>query len=206
MFLLNQEVNFMRNMGEAIKELRLESHLSQEQFGKMFNVVPSAVGMWENNKRVPSKEILESIADYFNVDMNFLYGKTSTGESSLKETGERIRNRRIKLGISQADLAKKIGYSNRSSLIRLEKGEMDPSQSKMVALAKALYTTPNYLMGWKDNQENPDNSNFLEIYINLVNSDELTALFDKAKDLDPRDIEAVLVFVQMLRKQRGIDD
>lgn len=144
---------------------------------------------------------------------------TKESENFLKEMGERIRDRRINLGISQIDLAKKIGYSNRSSLIKLEKGEIDPSQSKMVSLAKALDTTPGYLMGWEENNIDPqwgdddanreylaDKPELLEIYNDLVKSDELTILFDKTKDLEPKDIESVLVFVQMLRKQRGIDD
>lgn len=66
----------MRTIGETIKLLRTERNLSQEQFAKIFNVAPSAVGMWENNKRIPNEETKEAIADYFNVDMNFLYGKT----------------------------------------------------------------------------------------------------------------------------------
>lgn len=141
-------------------------------------------------------------------------------ERFLKEMGERIRSRRIKLGISQIDLAKKIGYSNRSSLIKLEKGEIDPSQSKMIALAKALQTTPSYLMGWEDEKDIDsqwgndsanreylaDKPDLLEIYNDLVNNNELTILFDKTKDLGPKDIESVLIFVQMLRKQRGMDE
>lgn len=66
----------MRTMGETIKSLRNEHHLSQEQFAKIFKVAPSAVGMWENDKRSPNEETKEAIADYFNVDMNYLYGKT----------------------------------------------------------------------------------------------------------------------------------
>lgn len=66
----------MRTIGETIKSLRLEHNLSQEQFAKIFKVAPSAVGMWENNKRVPNEDTKEAIADYFNVDMNYLYGKT----------------------------------------------------------------------------------------------------------------------------------
>ena len=66
----------MRTLGEVIKSLRLEKHMSQEQFAKKFNVATSTVGMWENNKRSPNEETKEAIADYFNVDMNYLYGKT----------------------------------------------------------------------------------------------------------------------------------
>lgn len=59
----------MKTMGEVIKSLRLERYLSQDQFAKIFNVASSAVGMWENNRRVPNEETKEAIADYFNVDI-----------------------------------------------------------------------------------------------------------------------------------------
>ncbi|WP_294731035.1 LexA family transcriptional regulator [uncultured Faecalibaculum sp.] len=65
-----------RTMGEVIKALRLEHGLTQEQFAKVFHISPSTVGMWENNKRSPSNEMQDSIADYFNVDMDFLHGRT----------------------------------------------------------------------------------------------------------------------------------
>lgn len=66
----------------------------------------------------------------------------------LEEMGKRIKERRIELNISQVDLAKKLGYQNRSSVIKLEKGQIDPSQSKIIAIAKALSTTPDYIVGW----------------------------------------------------------
>ena len=66
----------MRTMGETIKSLRLEKNMNQEQFAVLFNVASSTVGMWENNHRTPSEETKEAIADYFNVDMNYLYSKT----------------------------------------------------------------------------------------------------------------------------------
>lgn len=63
---------------------------------------------------------------------------------------------------------------------------------------------------WGDDAANrdylADKPDLLAIYNDLVKSDELTILFDKTKDLEPKDIESVLVFVQMLRKQRGMDD
>lgn len=76
----------MKTMGDVIKILRLERHLSQEQFAELFKVAPSTVGMWENNKRTPNEDTKESIADYFNVDMNYLYGKTPI-RNSYRDTG-----------------------------------------------------------------------------------------------------------------------
>lgn len=63
---------------------------------------------------------------------------------------KRIRERREKLGLSQWELAQKIGYTSRSTIAKIEAGENDLTQSKIAAFAKALHTTPAYLMGWED--------------------------------------------------------
>lgn len=69
---------------------------------------------------------------------------------------ERIKKLRIEKGLSQEDLAKKVGYTHRSSIGKVETGLVDLSQSKIKAFAKALDVTPQYLMGWEDdNYEDP---------------------------------------------------
>lgn len=50
-----------------------------------------------------------------------------------------------------------------------------------------------------------DKPELLEIYNEFVNSDDLRILFDKTKDLEPKDVESVLMFVQTIRNQRGMD-
>lgn len=66
----------------------------------------------------------------------------------MLEIYKRIRTRREELGISQEELAKRMGYKSRSSINKIEKGENDIPQSKIVAFAQALRTTPEALMGW----------------------------------------------------------
>ena len=63
---------------------------------------------------------------------------------------DRIRTRREKLGMSQDELAKKLGYKSRSTIAKIESGENDITQSKIVAFAKALGVKPGYLMGWDE--------------------------------------------------------
>ena len=62
----------------------------------------------------------------------------------------RIRARREELNLSQEELAKRMGYKSRSSINKIEMGENDIPQSKVEAFARALNTTPAYLMGWED--------------------------------------------------------
>lgn len=66
------------------------------------------------------------------------------------EIGERIKLRREELKMSQDELAKKVGYKSRSSVNKIESDGRGLPQNKIVLFAKALQTTPAYLMGWKD--------------------------------------------------------
>ena len=63
---------------------------------------------------------------------------------------ERIRARRIELGLTVEDLANKMGYKDKSSISKIENGKADIPQSKVLAFARALNTTTAYLMGIDD--------------------------------------------------------
>lgn len=60
---------------------------------------------------------------------------------------ERIRARRIELGLTVEELAKKMGYKDKSSISKIENRKADIPQSKVIAFARALNTTTAYLMG-----------------------------------------------------------
>lgn len=66
---------------------------------------------------------------------------------------ENIKNRRIELNMTQEELADKMGYQGKSMISKIEKGLVDLSQSKILAFAKALNTTPSALMGWTDYEQ-----------------------------------------------------
>lgn len=60
---------------------------------------------------------------------------------------ERIKQRRIELGMTVEELANKMGYKDKSSISKIENGKADIPTSKVVAFAKALETTTAYLLG-----------------------------------------------------------
>ena len=64
--------------------------------------------------------------------------------------GERVKARREQLGLSQDELAKKLGYKSRSSINKIESDSRNLTQSKIKAIADALDTTPSYIMGWDE--------------------------------------------------------
>lgn len=69
--------------GAILRELRKDYDLTQRELGDALGISESTVGMYERGKREPNFEMLEAIADYFNVDMNYLTG-LSAAEGRLK--------------------------------------------------------------------------------------------------------------------------
>ena len=65
----------------------------------------------------------------------------------MSDLSTRVRLRREQLGLSQEELARRMGYRSRSSITKLEKGINDLPQSKVEELAQALETTPAALLG-----------------------------------------------------------
>ena len=73
----------------------------------------------------------------------------------------RIRTRREELGLSQEELAARMGYKSKSSINKIEMGVNDIPQSKVLAFAKALDTSTAYLMGCEDASPSPLPANII---------------------------------------------
>lgn len=67
--------------------------------------------------------------------------------------GERIKKRRLELGMSQDELARIMGYKSRSSINKLERQGQDLPIKRVKQIAEALQTTPEYIMGWEEKPE-----------------------------------------------------
>lgn len=66
----------MARFSERLRFLRETSGISQSEFGKRIGVSKSSINMYERGEREPGIETLEAMADYFNVDMDYLIGKS----------------------------------------------------------------------------------------------------------------------------------
>ncbi len=71
------------------------------------------------------------------------------------ELHERIRTLREGKGLSQEALAHAVGYTDRSSVAKIEAGQVSLSADKIARFAQALGVSPGYLTGW--NQGAPEN-------------------------------------------------
>lgn len=64
--------------------------------------------------------------------------------------GKRIKEKRIEKGWTQRELAARMGYTNHSTLARIETGHVEVTQSRIVQFAEVLDTSIAYLMGYED--------------------------------------------------------
>lgn len=72
----------------------------------------------------------------------------------MRELYRNIKRLREENGLSQETLAKMTGYTDRSSITKIEKGQVDLQQSKIELFAKALNTTVPKLVGWDETEDN----------------------------------------------------
>ena len=72
--------------------------------------------------------------------------------------GNNICQIRKRLGMTQEELAIKMGYKSKSTINKIELGINDIPQNKILKFAEVLGTTPAYLMGWEDGETTQPNN------------------------------------------------
>lgn len=76
---------FFQKFSERLKELRLSKSLTMEQLGKEIETTRGTIGNFENGNKKPSLDMLIKIANYFDVSIDYLVGRTDDPELHQKE-------------------------------------------------------------------------------------------------------------------------
>ena len=97
--------------------------------------------------------------------------------------GEKIKARRNELQWSQRELSDRMGYSNHSTITRIEAGKVDVPQSKIVKFAEVLGVSVAYLMGWEEKIEK-DPVGMAERHFEMIMDEDLADIFEEFKSLD----------------------
>jgi len=119
---------------------------------------------------------------------------------------KRIKDRRVELGLSYQDIADATGLS-KSTIQRYETGSIRKVPINQIKeLARALHTTPSYLMGWDDNPGYYTDIETAMLAQELKDNPEFRVLFDSTKDMDPQSVKEIIEFIKFKRKQEGLDD
>lgn len=85
---------------DAIKALRKENNLTQEQFAARLHVTRQAVSNWENDKNLPDIETLIKIASEFHVSLDkLIFGGAEMNKMTEKLVRDGSENRRAKMNL-----------------------------------------------------------------------------------------------------------
>lgn len=128
--------------------------------------------------------------------------------------GQKIRERRLELNMTQEDLAKAMQYKSKSTINKIELGINDITLSKVVEFSKALHTTVAYLMDWTDESaphtqveiESYDplkHANYEEYFKTFIQKEEIKELLQVYCALDPVSQKQVIDYAKFLLSQKG---
>lgn len=118
------------------------------------------------------------------------------------DIGTRIKERREELGLSQDELARKLGYKSRSSINKIETSANGLPQKKIAAIATALDTTPAYIMGWEEGEKDDHyyyDDETRRIAQEVFENPDLRSLFHAARDIPPEVLKAHIEFMKSLK-------
>ncbi|MEE0106664.1 MAG: helix-turn-helix transcriptional regulator [Lachnospiraceae bacterium] len=74
----------MAQFDKILRLLRGEKEMSQQELADALGISKSAINMYERGERQPNFETLEAIADFFNVDIDYLLGRTTKTTKIIK--------------------------------------------------------------------------------------------------------------------------
>ena len=111
--------------------------------------------------------------------------------------GERIRLKRNEKGWSQRDLAEKMGYSNHSTVGKIETGKVDLPQSKVVQFAEVLGVSVAYLMGWEEMQQK--NSTLAGLTVRMRKDEEFLSVVEIISELSPEQLASIKQVATLLK-------
>jgi repressor LexA len=78
----------MNKFSDMLRFLRKQRGITQDKLAEDLCMSKSAVSMYENGKRLPSFEVLEAFADYFNVSLSVLNGEPESSSARIPVVGD----------------------------------------------------------------------------------------------------------------------
>ena len=91
--------------------------------------------------------------------------------------------------MSQDELARRLGYKSRSSINKIENDASGLPQTKIVAIANALQTTPSFIMGWEEMQQK--NSTLAGLTVRMRKDEEFLSVVEIISELSPEQLASI---------------
>ena len=108
--------------------------------------------------------------------------------------GEKIKHRRIEMGMSQRDLAAKMGYNHHSTVARIESGKVDIPQSRIVRFCEVLGVSITYLMDWEEVKK--ENDTLSDVILRMRSDSVFREAVESLHKMDSEKLSSLLAFLK----------
>lgn len=186
--------------GQILRSLREERNLKQDDICEALNIEQSTLSNYENDRRKPKLDLAIKVADFFNVPLDYLLGRTEKSESSgdghsffffFFDEGPSLEEVLQRRGCTMEDLSLKTGISMTNLQNCYE--EYTPTYKELSAIATALNTSTDFLLGRTDEIDPPNTEEqaLLRYFRGLSELDQHLLLGKAAELLKNKNAESV---------------
>lgn len=110
---------------------------------------------------------------------------------------DRIKEKRLELQMSQSELARLAGYSDKTAISKIENAGNNITMKQLRRVAKALHVSAAYLMGWEsESGETTPHGKLVDAYVVSQKKDELYSIYMELSPEKQATFEAYLKFLQ----------
>lgn len=182
-------------LGKNIRYLRKQKDMSQERLAELLGYKSfTTIQKWESGVAEPPFKTLVKIAELFRVDVDTLASEDlsidNSTDAATPDIGQKIKNRRKELGYTQSDLAKKLGYKDKSAISKIESGTIDLTRDKIIEFANALKMSPLDLLDIEQD------------YIVKLN-DDVEVLIEYRKDMSDKTWNRLKRYAELLLDEQN---
>lgn len=93
--------------GERLRSLRIKKEITQSELAKTLKVAPSTISMYEQGKRDPDTQALSFLADFFDVSVDYLLGRTDD-PNTARVDGKDLPIELQELGVDYIEVIKEM--------------------------------------------------------------------------------------------------
>lgn len=129
-----------------LREAFYRSGITQTELCTKANINKGAFSSYLSGRYFPKSQTLEKLSKVLDVSISYLMGIEDDIDPFADQLYSNIKRLRIAMGMSQYELARLTGYTDRSSIAKIENGQVDLSLSKIRLFANVLHATPGELI------------------------------------------------------------
>lgn len=130
-----------KQLGAKLKQLRIESGLTQTYVGSKLNIGNKTISDYERGISEPDTTVLKELARLYGISVDELLDNEPINSTT---SGERLKELRIEKRLTLRDLAEQI-HIDKSTLSRYERDEQEIKSSDLLMLAKYYNVSIDYL-------------------------------------------------------------